>query len=76
MQDRTITIPCWDPARRDGLVMESLLVEVHVNVGRGRRRRRQTPTSHDSPQVLFEGAAILVVVIVDVDLIVDPGRGP
>jgi hypothetical protein len=30
--------------------------------------------SHDSSQVLVEGAAILAVVIVDVDLIVDPRR--
>jgi hypothetical protein len=31
-------------------------------------------TSHHSSQVVVEGAAILAVVIVDVDLIVDPGR--
>jgi hypothetical protein len=33
-----------------------------------------TATSDDSPQGLIGGAAILGVVIVDVDLIVDPRR--
>jgi hypothetical protein len=33
-----------------------------------------TWASHHSSQVVVEGAAILAVVIVDVDLIVDPGR--
>jgi hypothetical protein len=38
------------------------------------RALRATGSSYHSSQVVVEGAAILDVVIVDVDLLVDPGR--
>jgi hypothetical protein len=49
--------------------------DVYVAVRRRSSRRGWTTSrSHDSSQVLAGGAAIRVVVIVDVDLIVDPRR--
>jgi hypothetical protein len=52
----------------------SLWYHVKPSASGGQRHRRFTFTSDDSPQVLIEGAAILAVVIVDVDVIVDPRR--